>query len=129
METLKETCSICLDVIREDEVSTLSPCRHSFCFPCITGWLEQKSLCPLCMKDAKTVTYTEPKGEKKERIVEVKNEKLKEEEFECLDHGHFIMEYENLLRRAEEVEFNIRSLMNLKKNSSQLDEYTSTLIH
>lgn len=31
------------------------------------------------MKDAKTVTYTEPKGEKKERIVEVKNEKLKEE--------------------------------------------------
>jgi len=74
------------------------------------------------MKDVNTLTYTEEKGGKTEKAIEARNQKPKEEEFECLDHGHFIMEYDKLLKRAEDIEFNIRSLLNLKRNSSQWDE-------
>ncbi len=43
-------------------------------------------------------------------------------DFECLDRDHFLNEYEKLLHRVEEIEFDIKCLQNLKKNSSDVEE-------
>ena len=43
------TCSICLDDLKiNEEVSMLPKCRHTFHQDCLSRWLEQKEMCPLC---------------------------------------------------------------------------------
>ncbi len=49
------SCVICLDVISERAVA--SPCRHSFDFHCLLTWLEERSTCPLCKAQVKSVEY------------------------------------------------------------------------
>lgn len=39
-------CSICLDNI--EDRTTVSNCRHVFCYDCISHWLLQHNRCPLC---------------------------------------------------------------------------------
>uniref|UniRef100_A0A8C3DXV6 RING-type E3 ubiquitin transferase n=1 Tax=Corvus moneduloides TaxID=1196302 RepID=A0A8C3DXV6_CORMO len=41
-------CPICLDII-EDETS-VSWCRHTFCFPCILEWACIRPVCPICQE-------------------------------------------------------------------------------
>ena len=53
------TCPICLEnvsVILSTAASTgvrrLRACQHTFCDDCISKWLEQSKLCPVCKKDS-----------------------------------------------------------------------------
>lgn len=53
------TCPICLEnisVIVSDDPSynirQLNACKHLFCDPCITTWLKQSKLCPVCKNDS-----------------------------------------------------------------------------
>uniref|UniRef100_A0A803VLL2 RING-type E3 ubiquitin transferase n=1 Tax=Ficedula albicollis TaxID=59894 RepID=A0A803VLL2_FICAL len=41
-------CPICLDTIEEE--TSVSWCRHTFCFPCILEWsrIRPVSVCPVC---------------------------------------------------------------------------------
>lgn len=51
-----DSCVICLDTVSER--ATLSPCRHeSFDFLCLLSWLQERSTCPLCKTEAKSVEY------------------------------------------------------------------------
>jgi hypothetical protein len=38
-------CSICLEEICD---TTVTPCRHVFCYGCITNWVNTNENCPLC---------------------------------------------------------------------------------
>lgn len=54
---LIEDCVICLSTVSERAVAT--PCRHSsFDFLCLLSWLQERSACPLCKAEVKTVEYT-----------------------------------------------------------------------
>lgn len=55
------TCPICLEnvsviVTGEQSVGVgirrLRVCKHAFCDECISKWLEQSKLCPVCKKDS-----------------------------------------------------------------------------
>jgi len=54
---LKEDCCvICLDSVSEPCIA--EPCAHrNFDFLCLTSWLEEKALCPLCKSQVKEVRY------------------------------------------------------------------------
>ncbi|XP_058070957.1 uncharacterized protein LOC131219994 [Magnolia sinica] len=43
-----ENCRICLDEFRDDMEVKRMPCSHVFHGACITQWLEQSNMCPLC---------------------------------------------------------------------------------
>lgn len=49
MENAK-TCGICLDIPRKGERRSCETCRGSFCFHCISQWIElsHQPSCPLC---------------------------------------------------------------------------------
>lgn len=41
-------CPVCLDELKiGDQVTTL-PCAHTFHYTCVSDWLEQSEVCPLC---------------------------------------------------------------------------------
>jgi hypothetical protein len=45
----QETCSICLDNYKEDQVmSVLHNCKHKFHKECVSAWLLNNPTCPLC---------------------------------------------------------------------------------
>ena len=41
-------CAICLDEPTTGLTLVRLPCRHEFCEPCITEWLNRKNACPQC---------------------------------------------------------------------------------
>ncbi|XP_056369197.1 uncharacterized protein LOC130264757 isoform X2 [Oenanthe melanoleuca] len=41
-------CPICLDTIEEE--TSVSWCRHTFCFPCILEWSSIRPVCPICQE-------------------------------------------------------------------------------
>lgn len=130
MESHRDQCSICLEIPAIKETATVTPCSHTFCISCINSWVEQKSLCPLCNKEVTTVSFKDEKGNPIEKIVKPASGKAnKDEDFSCFDHDYFITEYENLLAQAEDVEFNVKSLMNLKKNSSEIEKSYGLISH
>ncbi|KAL6754614.1 hypothetical protein V8C86DRAFT_1812096, partial [Haematococcus lacustris] len=43
-----DTCSVCLDSMASGEEVMQLPCRHCFHEGCITPWLEQHDVCPMC---------------------------------------------------------------------------------
>ena len=49
----KETCSICYD---KDVDYSLS-CKHNFCKCCITKWLKENDMCPLCRTKVENVDF------------------------------------------------------------------------
>jgi hypothetical protein len=51
LQSLNETCSVCLDNATEGYVL---PCKHSFHSPCIKPWLELNSTCPVCRSEFPT---------------------------------------------------------------------------
>lgn len=48
-------CTICYDMITEDNFSILS-CCHCFCYDCISQYMNNYSRCPLCFKDSMKIT-------------------------------------------------------------------------
>ena len=51
-----DPCVICLEPISERAVS--SPCNHaSFDFLCLVSWLQERSTCPLCKSEVRSVEY------------------------------------------------------------------------
>lgn len=62
-------CVICLE--RISEPATAQPCQHSsFDFLCLISWLQERSSCPLCKSEIKTVHY-DFDAEKKYKTYEV----------------------------------------------------------
>lgn len=55
LEQLK--CPICHGLLR-DPMQT--PCRHVFCRPCILGWLDRRSTCPMDQKRLRFPDLTKP---------------------------------------------------------------------
>lgn len=45
-------CAICQDT-SQLTVGTVDSCNHAFCFPCVKGWLQQSSTCPICKSAVK----------------------------------------------------------------------------
>jgi hypothetical protein len=46
------TCSICIDVIQDNQYVKILNCKHSFHNNCINTWLKKDHHnCPLCRKD------------------------------------------------------------------------------
>jgi hypothetical protein len=41
-------CAICLDEPTTGLTLVRLPCRHEFCEPCVTEWLNRKNACPQC---------------------------------------------------------------------------------
>ncbi len=51
-----DPCVICLDSISERAVAI--PCRHhTFDFLCLVSWLQERSTCPLCKSEVRSVEY------------------------------------------------------------------------
>jgi len=47
-----QSCSICLENCRSEEVFKSLPCQHNFHVECIDNWLKIKSICPICKVQA-----------------------------------------------------------------------------
>lgn len=43
-----EACAVCLEELRAGEVVRKLPCGHCYHKQCITRWLQQKAVCPVC---------------------------------------------------------------------------------
>jgi len=44
-------CSICLEEITHNENFSITPCKHIFCFNCITKSLKNNKNCPCCRNE------------------------------------------------------------------------------
>merc|ERR1712216_922260 len=44
----EQSCAICLEAYRDDELLTALPCSHVYHVECLTRWLQRSSHCPLC---------------------------------------------------------------------------------
>ncbi|CZT18470.1 related to C3HC4 zinc-binding integral peroxisomal membrane protein [Ramularia collo-cygni] len=42
-------CTLCLEAMRDPSVTT---CGHVFCWTCVTDWLREQPMCPLCRQGA-----------------------------------------------------------------------------
>jgi len=42
-------CTLCLDQLKDPSVTT---CGHVFCWQCVTDWLREQPMCPLCRQSA-----------------------------------------------------------------------------
>lgn len=42
-------CTLCLEPMKDPSVTT---CGHAFCWSCITEWLREQPMCPLCRQNA-----------------------------------------------------------------------------
>lgn len=47
-----ESCTICLDEIKKNEIIRTLPCSHIFHKVCIDKWFEKKQVCPNCNQSA-----------------------------------------------------------------------------
>lgn len=52
----EDCCVICMEAVSDKAVA--QPCKHdNFDFVCLLSWLQERSACPLCKADVKTVHY------------------------------------------------------------------------
>jgi Ring finger domain len=47
----EETCTVCQERFEEDDSVLQLPCKHHFHQDCITPWLRDSKLCPVCMAE------------------------------------------------------------------------------
>ncbi|XP_050528481.1 uncharacterized protein LOC126898475 [Daktulosphaira vitifoliae] len=62
------TCSICQDDL--DTVIWLLSCKHMFCQECLTPWIKENSICPLCRAEITFALYRYPSLEEIDEWVE-----------------------------------------------------------
>ena len=41
-------CSICMTEIIDNERSMITPCNHAFHYECLTRWMNEQMICPIC---------------------------------------------------------------------------------
>lgn len=61
-EEEKYECSICLDVLDNNDIICLGECKHKFHRYCINEWYKKSNTCPICrkpIKDIFRVTHTQ----------------------------------------------------------------------
>jgi hypothetical protein len=70
-------CAICLGEFKR--VSSIV-CDHKFCFECIHAWSQNTNSCPLCKKEFKFITATNPQAKimvkRKKQIAEYDSEEI-----------------------------------------------------
>eukprot|EP01029_Cantina_marsupialis_P000154 TRINITY_DN10149_c0_g1_i1.p1 TRINITY_DN10149_c0_g1~~TRINITY_DN10149_c0_g1_i1.p1 ORF type:complete len:536 (-),score=118.49 TRINITY_DN10149_c0_g1_i1:341-1948(-) len=54
----QDSCVICLEVYKEEELLTQLPCNHNFHTKCIGEWLEEHMECPMCKRRADSTAIT-----------------------------------------------------------------------
>ena len=82
---LLDTCTICLDDITPQNMSSLDCCNHKFCFECITIWAcKAEKLCPNCIKQFKKIQH-------KDKCLNLEDCPI----FECEFCHEMILEYKN----------------------------------
>ncbi|TKA27819.1 hypothetical protein B0A50_04920 [Salinomyces thailandicus] len=47
--TQQRKCTLCLEAMKDPSVTT---CGHVFCWQCVTDWLREQPMCPLCRQSA-----------------------------------------------------------------------------
>jgi len=57
-----QTCPICMELFGEDKEVRLTPCKHVFHGPCLSGWLQVSRCCPMCRTDFCTPTTVSSHG-------------------------------------------------------------------
>ena len=70
-------CPVCRDDFTAGESAITLPCSHSYHSPCITDWLKQRNLCPLC----RYALPTEGKKLGEDQQVEAERKQLREAMF------------------------------------------------
>jgi len=91
-----------IDVVNESR-AVLEECSHVFCQVCIDRWTDIRLRCPVCNKELKALGTT--------KTVPSKNAFEADEQFECLDHGYFKVEFLKL-----QTKFNNTKLL-MQKNT------------
>lgn len=133
MKLQRDTCPICLDPFPAT-TSTVQPCKHSFCRPCIYTWAALRTTCPLCLEPFATISILNEEEDTKEEIVRVNDPSRSylitpDEEFECLDHKHFVKEFQALYKRAKEAEYELKANVMMKKGGGSSDRNYQLIMH
>jgi hypothetical protein len=123
MKLYKDSCPICLESL-ETAASVVQPCNHIFCGVCIHTWAALKATCPLCLEPFSTITSSYSEEDTKEETVQVKAPmktygSQEEEDFECLDHRHFVKEFQTLYKQAKEAEFEVKARVVSKRRHGE----------
>ena len=51
MRDFSDTCAVCIESYRVNDVVRILPCKHQFHKTCIDQWLLEKRTCPMCKLD------------------------------------------------------------------------------
>jgi len=122
-----DTCPICLEPLAAI-TSKVQPCSHSFCRACICTWATLRATCPLCLEPFVTISIASEEEDTKEEVIKVSGTgtaymQQQEEEFDCLDHGHFVKEFQAIYKRAKEVEFELKARVVIKRGGASERDY------
>jgi hypothetical protein len=127
MNSKSETiCPICLEILETPQLCQLNPCKHSFCYNCITNWTKKSLRCPLCQDKPQSFTKGFDSGFSEEDFKEpvktsenASSEGVDSEAFACLDHDYFISEFAVLMDKINEKELSFGSFSSRGSLSKQ----------
>jgi len=133
MKLPKDACPICLENI-DKAASVVHPCNHTFCCTCIDTWATHKATCPLCLQPFLTISVQREEEDTKEEIVQVRGNSKdyalqEEEDFECLDHAHFLKEFQALYKQAKETERELETRIMSKRRQSKSEKDYQLILH
>ena len=94
-----DICTICYEQIKD--ISSLKVCGHSFCYECITKWMNEQDTCPKCRRKV---------SKKKEYIIRVKDQPSQDMD----------LEFENIRRSSGTKVANIVKYIKTKISEENL---------
>uniref|UniRef100_A0A3Q2Y5W2 Zgc:175214 n=1 Tax=Hippocampus comes TaxID=109280 RepID=A0A3Q2Y5W2_HIPCM len=62
LQSLHQTCAVCLEEFRTRDELGVCPCSHAFHKKCLLKWLEIRSVCPMCNKPILRLHTDAPQG-------------------------------------------------------------------
>jgi len=88
----------------------------------------------LCLEPFATISILNGEEDTKEEIVKINDPSksyliVPEEEFECLDHKHFVKEFQALYKRAKEAEYELKANVMIKKGGGSSDRNYQLILH